>query len=119
MQITKMSKEKKILDSGSIITFDSTADISFDVQFDNNFSFKLIFKFENDANNKSHSLNFNLLDNTITFSCVNFNNVLGTGTKKPLEIATVENKKVFITFWVTAMGLESLKRLDYSIYQEN
>lgn len=119
MTITKMSKDKKILDSGSIITFDTTADISFNMQFDNNFSFNLIFKFENDVNNKNHSLNFNLQDNTITFSCINFNNPLGTGTKKALELATVEDKKVFITFWVTTMGAESLKRLDYSIYQEN
>ena len=117
MIISKTSGEKQVLDSSSIILFDTTSTVNFNIQCDDTFSFELIFKFMND-NSKKQELKIEASENIITLLCLNFNNVLGTGTKQALEIATFEGRKIYINFWVTALGKDSLKRLDYTIYRE-
>lgn len=119
MEIAKGSGKYKILDSNSIIMFDNQANISFNVKCDESFSFNIVFNFNNNEENKNQDLKFTINEDTLTFTCVNFNNPLGTGTKSALEIATFMNKKIFIHFWVVALGNDSLKKLDYTLYQES
>lgn len=117
MIIEKTSSDHVILDSGSAITFNSTSELSFQVTMDASFSFLLVLKFE-DTDENQHRLEQNVSENTITLTCINFNNPLGTGTTVPIELATFNGKKMFIHFWVYALGDKSLKKVVYSFYSE-
>ena len=58
--------------------------------------------------------------NTIRYFCRNFNNPLGTGTSTPIEIGSIEYKKMFINFWITAIGGKNMRtrKLEYTIWKE-
>ena len=117
MTIEKLSSEHIILDSGSAITYSNTAELTFSVKMDDTFSFLLILKFENTGENQ-HELKQSVSGNTITLTCVNFDNPLGTGTTKPIELATFNGKKIYVNFWVYALGERSLRKIVYSFYSE-
>ena len=117
MTIQKTSSNHIILDSGSVITYDDTAELSFLVQMDETFEFSLVLKFERTDGKKQH-IKHNVVDNTIELTCVNFDNSLGTGTTKPIQLATFNGKKIYINFWVYALGEKSLKKVVYSFYSE-
>ena len=71
---------------------------------------------------KSHSLEINVdgQNNVIEYKCYNFDNVLGTGTNKPIEIGQLGGKKMYIHFWLYAMGGDNgtARKLEYSIWKE-
>ena len=117
MNIEVTSANKSVLDSGTVIIFDNSADLSFDIKMDDSFSFSLILKFEKKDGEK-YELKPSFSNNTITLTCVNFDNVLGTGTSTPIELATFNGKKVYINFWVNALGSNSLKEITYTFYSE-
>lgn len=117
MTIEKSSSDHIILDSGSAITYSNTAELSFSIKMDAAFSFILVLKFES-TGEKQHELKQSVSDNTITLTCVNFDNPLGTGTTKPIELATFNGKKIYVNFWVYALGDKSLRKIVYSFYSE-
>lgn len=84
---------------------------------DDSFGFDLLIKFTSN-DEEQQRLQQSVSGNTITFNCVNFDNPLGTGTKKPIELATFNSKKVYINFWVNALGDNALKKITYTIYSE-
>lgn len=54
----------------------------------------------------------------IYITCINFG--LGAGTTFPLEIATVENKKMFLHLWLESVDSSSnVYKLNYTIYTED
>lgn len=117
MKIEKTSGNHAILDSGSIITFDKEANLEFQIEMNASFQFSLLFKFESNAS-EQHELKSDVTDNSITLTCVNFDNSLGTGTTRPIQLATFEGKKVYINFWVYALSEKSLRKIVYTIYIE-
>ena len=54
----------------------------------------------------------------IIIKLTNFNNPLGTGLKKPIQIAELNNKDIFIIFNIYKND-ESNPILDFSLYMEN
>ena len=119
MKVTKKISNYEIVDSGSLITCDNSQRVEFTVECDNGFVFILRFEFEKNSDN-GHNLKLRIdNNNTIVFLCTNFDNTLGTGTNKPIELATVDNKKIYINFWIYALGQDTLKKIDYTIYKEN
>ncbi len=118
MKIEKSSANHTILDTGSVITFDSSAELSFGIDMDENFKFDLILKFEKDDKNIKYDVKKAVNGNVITLTCINFDYDLGIGTNFPIELATVNGKKVYINFWVYALGEDSLRKITYTFYQE-
>lgn len=117
MTIEKSSSNHIILDSGSAITYSSTSELSFSVKMDDTFGFLLVLKFESTGESQ-HEVKQNVSGNTITLTCVNFDNSLGTGTTRPIELATFKGKKIYFNFWVYALGEKSLRKIVYSFYSE-
>ncbi len=117
MIIEKSSSNHVILESGSVITYSDENEVLFSIKMDDSFSFDLLIKFTSNGENQQQ-LHQSVSNNTITFDCVNFDNPLGTGTRKPIELATFNNKKVYINFWVTALGDKALKKISYTFYSE-
>lgn len=116
--ISKTTSEYKILDSGSVITFNSSADLSFSIDIDT-FHFNLVIKFESEEGGKRELRNnLSKESSTITLTCINFDNPLGTATKTAIELATVGGKKVYINFEVSCIDKESPKNIIYTLYSE-
>ena len=117
MDIEISSSNHIILDSGSVITYSDTAELSFSIKMDNTFSFQLILNFESTGESQ-HQLKQSVSENVITLTCINFDNSLGTGTTRPIELAIFNGKKIFINFFVYALGDKSLRKIVYSFYSE-
>lgn len=53
--------------------------------------------------------------------CTNFNAV-GTGTTEPIEIATIDGKKLFIHFWSYLLGgnekKQRIRKIEYTVLIE-
>ena len=118
MNIKRLSSNYRILDSGSVMTFDSTAELTFDIKMDDSFSFTLIFRFESTDDGKQKLKN-SVDGSVITLSCINWNNSLGTGTTHPIELAKFNGKKIYVNFWVYALASNSLHNIMYTFYSES
>ena len=87
MHIEKSSSNYLIVASGTAMTFNNTAPLELKLTFDPSFFFIINFTFETDVNNKQGlKSSIDTETNTITLTCINFNNSLGTGTTTPLEL---------------------------------
>lgn len=111
----------ELIDSNSVLYFEGDSILEIEEVFNSSFKLSLRIINEKDDSGK-HSLQFkvNAETNVIEYKCVNFDNALGTGTVKPLEICTIEGKKVYFHFWIYAMGGDNgkVRKLDYSVWKE-
>ncbi|EOQ38332.1 DUF6864 domain-containing function [Butyricicoccus pullicaecorum] len=117
MELKLSSGNHTILDSGTVIAYNNASEISFDVKMDDTFGFTVILSFV-EAENKLQKLETSVVENIITFTCTNFNNPIGTGLPKAMELATFNDKKVYFNFWVFELGQQSLKQVSYTFYME-
>lgn len=106
-----------VLRSGSVITYDSSAEISFELKMNEVFSFNFIMKFIEEKN-EVQDIQITTSNNDIICTCVNFNNPLGTGYSRPIQLAVFNDKKVYLNFWVIDLGQKSLKQVMYTFYLE-
>ena len=119
MQITLSSGDYNIIDSGQVFLFDENEDFRIDVDTKNNFLFSMIFKFKTDAT-KQQQVDKIVMENSIVFTCLNFND-MGTGFTKPLSIAKIDGKEIFLMFWSYLEGTEGIgktRSVKYTIFQE-
>lgn len=117
MLIKKSSGNLDILDSGSLLAFSAGSDIEFEVQMDETFTFHLILKFASNGGDQ-HDIKSDVEDNKIIITCINFDNTLGTGTSRPIELAVFEGKKIYLNFWVYSLGKKSAREVSYTFYKE-
>lgn len=117
MENIRYSDNNLILDSGSLLAFSSTSDIQFDIKMSEHFSFNLTFKFESNGK-KEYDIKSSIQGNNIVITCINFDNPLGTGTNKPLPLATFGGKQIFLNFWVYGLGNNSARKIIYTLYKE-
>ncbi len=117
MIIKKSSGDLDILDSGSLLAFSATSDLEFEVQLDETFSFDLFLKFASNGGDQPNTKS-DVEGNKIIITCINFDNVLGTGTSSPIELAVFEGKKIYINFWVYGLGKKSARKVSYTFYKE-
>lgn len=111
----------ELIDSNSVLYFKNDYPLEIEEVF--NASFKLHIRFINEKDESgTHNLQFkvNTETNVIEYKCVNFDNPLGTGTVNPLEICTINGKKVFLHFWIFSMGGDNgvTRKLEYSVWKE-
>ena len=76
----------------------------------------LVFNFNYDNEKTSYKIS-SPDGKSIVFDLFNFNNILGTGLKQPIEIANYKGKKLFAIFFVYKHK-DANPILDISLYQE-
>ncbi len=54
----------------------------------------------------------------VVFDLTNYANPLGTGLPKPVEIGALNDKNIYIIFYVYRLGKDTLPILDVSLYME-
>ena len=105
----------ELIYSNRICCFDSDP-IKLTHEFDKNNILTLIFKFHYDGGELKLDLN-SPNNGTIVLDLYNFNNSLGSGTKRALPLGTYKDKKMFLKFFV--YKLENCDPiLDLTLYLE-
>ena len=117
MDFNKFSGNYEIVDSATLFMFDSESNLKISVKCSETFSFNVVFKFVKTATKESN-LRVNVEGSNIVMMCENFDNSLGSGPVKAIELATHEGKKLYIKFYVYALGQGDTKKLDYNIFRE-
>lgn len=122
MKINIYTSNYEVIDHGTVFLFDENSDLTFDIDTGKEFSFQLTIKFINDDNGKQIiNRTINLENKVITMECLNFLSS-GTGTSKPIEIATVKGKKIYLSFWMYLEGdyegKDKTRSLKYTFFLE-
>ncbi len=118
MKFEFSTNNQQVVQSGSVILYDYNSDWVVDVEASDKFKFRIIVKFEFDANEKQHIKRKVIKDNKVELVCVNFGNTLGSGTVLPMEIATIQGKKLNLHLWVYVLGDNEGRRLEYTFLLE-
>ena len=118
--ITNIGTDKyHIIESNMILLFEKDANLTLSFKFDDFlFDIKLIF---NTDDSIEGGITKNVNGNKIEIKCTNFNNSLGTGTIKPIDIAIIDGKNLYIHFWshlYTSEKDASVRKLEYTVFLE-
>lgn len=116
MQLKKVcANGYRVITSGTVIGFKDLPEFTFELEQPGGFAFQLKLIFDQ-KDGEGSSVTTDVNDKNITMRCINFDNTLGAGFSKPIEIATVGGKKVFFKF--VAHDMQHLPMLNYTFYQE-
>ena len=115
MNVEVRTKKYNIIKSGIAFIPTEENQLELHIHASETFNFIVILKFvvKKDA---EQDINVEIKDNVITYICTNFRET-GTGIKE-VELVTISNKKIFLSFWHYKMSDGSPRKIEYSIYQE-
>lgn len=119
-KISVYSGEFELIDSNSVLYYDSEVPLEIELFFTDSFKIRIVIKKDTDDSGE-HNLKFNVDEekNIIEYTCINFDNPFGTGTKNPIELCTVEGKRIYIHFWIYTLGEKgSSRKIEYSLWKE-
>ena len=115
------SGNAELIDSRSVTLFDNTQPLEIEETFSSQFKILIRLFFEKSEDNKQTiKINADATTSIIDYKCFNFDNPLGTCTQKPIEIATINDKKIYFHFWVYLLGESdtATRKVEYSIWKE-
>ena len=113
------SSNAELIDSRSVILFDSTQPLEIEETFSSQFKI-LIRLFFQKGDKQAININADTTTNTVDYKCFNFDSPFGICTQKPIEIATINDKKIYFHFWVYLLGESdtATRKVEYSIWKE-
>ena len=109
------SQNHNVIDAGTVCTFENDP---LTIQFgpdEDPLAIEFIFK-EEEGQKPAQKVTGS--GKKLILELLNFNNTLGTGNINPMEIGTLNHKKLFVNFRVYALGQSKTKLIHYTIYQE-
>ncbi|MGE6376588.1 DUF6864 domain-containing function [Peribacillus muralis] len=104
-----------VLMSGLVIQFNGQPiEMNLDLP---DFPLTLELDFANQENSTAQSINAQTKgESTLSLMFYNFNNPLGSGSGKPVQLGTYQNKFIYLNFRVFSISNTSDKTLHYTIY---
>lgn len=119
MQINLSSGLYEIISHGQVFLFDINENFRIHILTDDDFEFSVDLKFKNDPDGEQR-IQKALEGNVISLICYNFDDI-GTGLTKPMAIAKVDGKEMFLMFWSYLEGNESgkVRTVKYTIFMQN
>ena len=107
------SSNRLVISSGSAFSFSPSDDITIEIS-----GLKIIFEFF-DTEDGKQNLERDIVSNTaLKLKLYNFNNMFGSGLTNPIEIGTLNHKKLYLMFVVSALNKSTPKNLHYTFFQE-
>ena len=114
MEVIEYSSSHKVLYSNSVILYDKDSDLEINVNVNEHFSFRL--KVILDENQKGNiSVKTDGETNTITFVTGKAHDT--TGPAKPIEVATVSDKKIYFLYVAQKLYNGEYTRVDYTLFE--
>lgn len=105
-----INDEYEVFQSGTIISHDNKA-VCFYIE-------KLVFRmlFKDDPNTKDSPIEMKLdkENNCLDIILTNYNNILGQGVIRPIEVGFLNNKKLSIQFMITSMNSTGTRVVNYT-----
>lgn len=108
-----------ILGTGSFLTFDGqNVEIEFGVAQGGDSPLKIVLEF-NDEGGSTPQLESEVAENNKLMKLIlkNFNNEIGSGTIRPLEIGTYGGQRLFIGFRMETLEGGEQRTIHYTFYQ--
>ena len=72
---------------------------------------EIVFKFKIDEDNKEMKAERQVDGKKLIVVLTNFNNSLGSGIIEPQEFGFVDNKKIYISYWIWTPSIKDSKRI--------
>lgn len=118
MKVALSSDGYSIVSSGQTFLFGADKTLEIHVQADNGFEFGVILKFVTDDSEK-YRIDKSMDDNRITLTCVNFEDA-GTGLSRPVRLARIDDKELFLMFWSYLEGSDhgKVRSVKYTIFMQ-
>ena len=112
---------KLVLASGLGITYDKDSFYDMFLKFEDGFNFTVRLKFGADKPDGKPELRANTDEELrlITIECDNFNDIVGTGTMKALNLGTYHGRKIYLNFWVRTPEGAKNREIRYCFYLED
>lgn len=117
MELSIKTNGYSVISAGVLFLYDNESECKMGIVADNGFKFEIVFRFVSNTD-KKHSMDKAIEGNTIILKCTNFNDPLGVGTVKPLSIATIAGKEVFLHFWTYNLGENATRKIEYTFLQK-
>ncbi|WP_447829980.1 DUF6864 domain-containing function [Aeromonas salmonicida] len=97
------------------ITFDDgDSELEFNTE---DITFKTHIKFRNEGNNSEQSFNYKNDGPEFYFEFINFNESLGSGNIEPILLGELNNKNLFVRFWISKLGQKgNAKQVKFNFY---
>ena len=111
------SSGNEVIASGMAYTFEKNGEI--EISLEAGAGKKLYFEFRfRDEEGEKQSIDTAETEtkDRLTLTCINFNNVLGTGMKRAVKVGDYEGKQLYLTFRV--YGYEEQKKLEYTFFKQ-
>lgn len=115
MQIYLSSGGCDIIASGQTFLFGRQEDLRIRVEMEQGFSMEIRLNFMENESGEVR-IQSRLKGDILTISCLNFENA-GSGVSAPQEIAEIDGRKLYFTFWSYVDGKES-RSVRYTFFYE-
>lgn len=116
MDIKTKINNLQIIHTGSAI-FDGKEDkFSIALKTDNGLDIEIFLKFI-ETGDQGQKIVTRIRGRIVTLYCSNFNNPFGVGVPKPVDFAIVDDKHLYLTFWIYALNGDT-KKLEYQFLME-
>ena len=102
-----------IISSGSAFSYSSSSNIKIEIQ-----GISFIFQFVTTTSETQRVDREIISPNELKLKVVNFNSIIPIGLTSPIEVATINSKKVFLFFTISSLNDLSPKNLFYTFFQE-
>lgn len=115
MQVHLTSGNNDVIANGEAFLFDPYGDLTIQVDDGNGFQVKIVMKFTEDHLGE-RKIETDVENDSLIITCVNFSGV-GTGVRRPTQIADVNGKKVFFLFSTDCTGDdEKIRSVKYTVF---
>ncbi|MBR0343418.1 MAG: hypothetical protein IJH64_14440 [Oscillospiraceae bacterium] len=115
------SNDYEVVDSGIVFFFKNDYPMELKKRFNNGalVNIRIIVK-DDETERQDLLVNVNQDESVVEYTCINFNNAFGTGTNEPVEVATIDDKKYFLHFWIYTLGDNEnrVRKMEYTVWKE-
>ena len=96
----------------------SNDSIDLKIDLNENTTINIIFNFHYDDGDEVKTTMHSPENGRVVFDLTNYTNSLGTGMTKPVIIGALNDKDIYIIFYVYRLGKDTFPILDISLYLE-
>lgn len=113
----------EVIESNTVYLFNPYSELflHFETGYEE-FRFDVKLYFETDRKKEGQFVEKKVTENEFLVQFTNFDNPFGSGTSKPLELATVNDKELYMHIWIYAIGKSGEKttarKVEYTVFME-
>lgn len=118
MQVNLSSDNYYIISNGTSFLFGKDKDLTIEITADNGFQFTIAIEFKEEESG-IYRIDKKNSENKIQLLCFNFEES-GVGMREPVQIGTIEGKKMYLIFWSHLDGEygKKVRSVQYTIFLE-